>query len=154
MRHPEFFIDAAREEDIPALVDLLGTLFSIEQDFKPDPERQKRGLSGVLVSSNACLKVARVTPGKVIAMCSGQLVYSTSEGSPSVWIEDMVVDQEWRARGVGRVVLQSVLDWATTRGATRAQLLADLDNHPALAYYQHLGWQETRLVARRLALQP
>jgi GNAT superfamily N-acetyltransferase len=105
-----------------------------------------------LDSSNACLKVARVTPGKVIAMCSGQLVYSTSEGSPSVWIEDMVVDQEWRARGVGRVVLQSVLDWAKMRGATRAQLLADCDNHAALAFYQHIGWQNTRLIVRRVTL--
>ena len=37
--------------------------------------------------------------------------------------------------------------------ATRAQLLADLDNQPALDYYQHLGWQETQLIARRLSLQ-
>jgi hypothetical protein len=32
-------------------------------------------------------------------------------------------------------------------------LLADLDNQPALDYYQHLGWQETSLIARRLSLQ-
>jgi hypothetical protein len=31
--------------------------------------------------------------------------------------------------------------------------LADLDNQPALDYYQHLGWQETQLIARRLSLQ-
>ncbi|MEY3974551.1 MAG: hypothetical protein RIS59_912, partial [Pseudomonadota bacterium] len=34
----------------------------------------------------------------------------------------------------------------------RAQLLVDLDNPPALDFYQHLGWAETRLAARRLSL--
>ena len=59
----------------------------------------------------------------------------------------------WRRRGIGRQVLEAVLAWASDRGATRAQLLADLDNQPALDYYQHLGWDETRLIARRLSLQ-
>ena len=68
-------------------------------------------------------------------------------------MQALVVHEAWRRRGVGRQVLQSVLAWASERGATRAQLLADLDNQPALDYYQHLGWQATSLIARRLSLQ-
>jgi GNAT superfamily N-acetyltransferase len=86
-------------------------------------------------------------------MCSGQLVYSTAEGAASVWIEDVVVAEAWRGRSIGRALLGSVLDWAAARGATRAQLLADLDNQPALDFYRKLGWAETRLGARRLHLQ-
>lgn len=149
-----FSVQTACIADIPALVDLLADLFSIEQDFNPNAECQARGLAGVLNSSNACMMVARSRQGEVIAMCSGQLVYSTAEGGPAVWVEDMVVHRAWRAQGVGRQVLQAVLDWASARGATRAQLLADLDNQLALEYYQHLGWQETRLVAWRLTMQP
>jgi GNAT superfamily N-acetyltransferase len=132
---------------------LLAALFSIEQDFKPDTERQIRGLAGVLASPNACIMLARSAQGEAIAMCSAQLVFSTAEGAHSAWIEDMVVHEAWRGRGIGRQVLQAVLAWASERGATRAQLLADLDNQPALDYYQHLGWQETQLIARRLSLQ-
>jgi GNAT superfamily N-acetyltransferase len=97
--------------------------------------------------------LARSAQGEAIAMCSAQLVFSTAEGAHSAWIEDMVVHEAWRGRGIGRQVLQAVLAWASERGATRAQLLADLDNQPALDYYQHLGWQETQLIARRLSLQ-
>jgi GNAT superfamily N-acetyltransferase len=132
---------------------LLAALFNIEQDFKPDTERQIRGLAGVLASPNACIMLARSAQGEAIAMCSAQLVFSTAEGAHSAWIEDMVVHEAWRGRGIGRQVLQAVLAWASERGATRAQLLADLDNQPALDYYQHLGWQETQLIARRLSLQ-
>ncbi len=146
-------IEQASSTDIPELVGLLVALFSIEQDFKPDTERQIRGLAGVLASPNACIMVARTSQGEAIAMCSAQLVFSTAEGAHSAWIEDMVVHQAWRRRGIGRQVLQAVLARASERGATRAQLLADLDNQPALDYYQHLGWQGTQLVARRLSLQ-
>jgi GNAT superfamily N-acetyltransferase len=149
----ELTIEQASSADIPAMVGLLAALFSIEQDFKPDTERQIRGLAGVLASPNACIMLARSAQGEAIAMCSAQLVFSTAEGAHSAWIEDMVVHEAWRGRGIGRQVLQAVLAWASERGATRAQLLADLDNQPALDYYQHLGWQETQLIARRLSLQ-
>jgi GNAT superfamily N-acetyltransferase len=149
----ELIIEQARSADIPAMVGLLAALFNIEQDFKPDTERQIRGLAGVLASPNACIMLARTAQGEAIAMCSAQLVFSTAEGAHSAWIEDMVVHEAWRGRGIGRQVLQAVLAWASERGATRAQLLADLDNQPALDYYQHLGWQETQLIARRLSLQ-
>jgi GNAT superfamily N-acetyltransferase len=149
----ELIIEQASSADIPAMVGLLAALFSIEQDFKPDTERQIRGLAGVLASPNACIMLARSAQGEAIAMCSAQLVFSTAEGAHSAWIEDMVVHEAWRGRGIGRQVLQAVLAWASERGATRAQLLADLDNQPALDYYQHLGWQETQLIARRLSLQ-
>ena len=153
MSENEVMIEQARSADIPAMVGLLAALFNIEQDFKPDTERQIRGLAGVLASPNACIMVARSAQGEAIAMCSAQLVFSTAEGAHSAWIEDMVVHEAWRGRGIGRQVLQAVLAWASERGATRAQLLADLDNQPALDYYQHLGWQETQLIARRLSLQ-
>ncbi|NDC08371.1 MAG: GNAT family N-acetyltransferase [Oxalobacteraceae bacterium] len=153
MSENEVMIEQARSADIPAMVGLLAALFNIEQDFKPDTERQIRGLAGVLASPNACIMLARTAQGEAIAMCSAQLVFSTAEGAHSAWIEDMVVHEAWRGRGIGRQVLQAVLAWASERGATRAQLLADLDNQPALDYYQHLGWQETQLIARRLSLQ-
>ncbi len=153
MSENELIIEQASSADIPAMVGLLAALFSIEQDFKPDTECQIRGLAGVLASPNACIMLARSAQGEAIAMCSAQLVFSTAEGAHSAWIEDMVVHEAWRGRGIGRQVLQAVLAWASEHGATRAQLLADLDNQPALDYYQHLGWQETSLIARRLSLQ-
>jgi ribosomal protein S18 acetylase RimI-like enzyme len=67
-------------------------------------------------------------------------------------VEDMVVSDSWRGQGIGRKLLDSLLEWAKANGATRAQLLVDMDNEPALGYYQHLGWQATRLGARRIAL--
>ena len=141
-------------QDVSQLVSLLQVLFSIEQDFRPDPEKQERGLRKILARpENAVIMTARDDQGNVIGMVSAQLVVSTAEGACSAWVEDMVVAEGWRSRGVGRRLLSSALDWARLRGATRAQLLVDLDNEPALGYYDHLGWQATCLGARRISLR-
>ena len=146
-------IENATKEDIPALVRLLDELFSIEQDLQPNQERQIAGLQLRLDSGKtAVIKVAKNINDEVIGMVSGQLVISTSQGSPSVWVEDMIVNQQYRAQGVGRLLLEAVLAWAKQQGATRAQLLVDLDNDPALGYYDHLSWQASRMGMRRLML--
>lgn len=145
-------ITTATAADIPELIGLLGILFAIEQDFTPDVEKQRRGLTGLLASPSGQVAIARDAQGRAIGLATAQLVISTAEGAPSAWIEDVVVEADWRGKGLGRALLAYVLQWARSQGATRAQLLADLDNAPALEFYQHLGWQSTRLGARRLML--
>jgi GNAT superfamily N-acetyltransferase len=147
-------IENASSTDIPALVLLLDELFSIEQDFQPNQERQIAGLKLILDSAkHAVIKVAKNVHGEVVGMVSGQLVISTSQGSLSVWVEDLIVSQQYRANGVGRMLLMTLLAWAKQQGATRAQLLVDLENVPALGYYNHLGWKSSRMGMRRLLLE-
>lgn len=143
----------ATEADIPAMISLLNILFSIEQDFQPDAARQEAGLKLILANpQQAVIKVARNQAGEVIGMVSSQLVISTAQGALSAWIEDMVIAEAYRKHGVGRQLLTSALDWAKQKGATRAQLLVDIDNLPALGYYDHLGWQSSSLNMRRLLI--
>jgi GNAT superfamily N-acetyltransferase len=146
-------IQPAQPEDIPVLITLLDALFTIEQDFTPNHAAQQKGLELLLQQPDmAYIAVARNAAGNVVGMASAQLVVSTAEGAFSAWIEDVVVDANYRQHGIGSALLASVLDWAASKGATRAQLLADLDNTPALDFYQRTGWKMTRLVAHRCSL--
>jgi GNAT superfamily N-acetyltransferase len=136
--------------DVPALVELLDILFSIEQDFHPDAEKQRRGLEMLLTRpEHGCIVVARHPDAGIVGMVSAQLVVSTASGAYSAWIEDVVLRPEWRTQGLGCRLLDAARDWAVARGARRLQLLADADNAPALGFYQHLGWQATRMLAWR-----
>lgn len=151
---PNIHIHQATLADIPALVNLLDALFGIEQDFSADHAKQTTGLRMLIESpERGSIQVAHTTNGELVGMVSAQLVISTAEGAPSAWVEDMVVDQRFRALGIGRQLLNSVLDWAKEKGATRAQLLVDLDNLPAVGYYDHLGWTSSRMGMRRIMLK-
>jgi GNAT superfamily N-acetyltransferase len=147
----KIYFKEADESDIDELVSLLSDLFTIEKDFNPDLSKQKTGLN-LLVNNHtsATIQVAKNASGKVIGMVTAQLVISTAQGAASAWVEDMVVDAKHRGQGIGRQLLQRTLDWAKEHGATRAQLLVDLENTEALGYYKHLKWESTQLQARRV----
>ena len=144
-------VRAARPTDVARMVSLLDLLFAIEADFRPDPARQRQGLTLLLDDERARVLVAERADG-VVGMCTGQLVVSTAEGGPALLVEDVVVDPDHRGRGVGRTLLAALADWARGRGVRRLQLLADGNNGPALAFYERLGWRATALVCRRLTL--
>ncbi len=145
-------IEPALASDIPEMLKLLESLFAIERDFAFDVGCQRRGIERLLAEprDRATLRVARENAA-LAGMASGQMVISTAEGAPSVWIEDVVIATAFRGRGIGRALLQGVLDWAAGHGATRAQLLADRDNAQAIAFHRRLGLQPTNLIALRLA---
>ncbi|MGE4504537.1 MAG: N-acetyltransferase family protein [Desulfovibrionaceae bacterium] len=141
-------IRPAREADLDALVALLGQLFSIEADFAVDAAKQRRGLALLLECRDAVVLVAEER-GEAVAMVSGQVVVSTAEGGPAVLAEDLVVRDGMRGRGLGRALMAALADWASRRGATRMQLLADVSNTPALDFYRRIGWRSTDLVCLR-----
>lgn len=143
---------SAEPADLDSLVSLLAALFAIEEDFVFDEPKQRRGLSLMLKNERGCVLVAEAE-GLVIGMCSGQLLVSTAEGGLSLLIEDVVVDERWRGRGVGRLLMAAISDWAKANKVSRLQLLADRNNVPALDFYRSLGWQTTELICLRTFLQ-
>ena len=142
-------IRKATAADVEALVPLLADLFSIEADFRPDVERQRRGLALLLAAPAQSLVLVAERGGEVAGMVTVQLVVSTAEGALSGLLEDMVVAPAARGRGIGRRLLEAAESWTRERGATRLQLLADRENGPALRFYERMGWRGTRLVCLR-----
>lgn len=138
--------------DIPALVDLLRQLFSIEADFQVEPDKQAMGLELLLRHPGAVIWVAE-SGGVVVGMISVQVLLSTAEGAAVGLIEDLVVAEGWRRRGAGRQLLRAAEAWAAEQGLARLQLLADRDNAAALAFYRQQGWSGTQLMGLRKLLR-
>jgi GNAT superfamily N-acetyltransferase len=132
------------------MVSLLGELFSIETDFSIDKARQRRGLKLMLDGclKHRCIKVAEVE-GQVIGMCTAQTLISTAEGGIVALVEDVVIALQFRGQGIGRKLMESIEDWARSRGAARIQLLADRTNFSALDFYDKIGWRPTQLICLR-----
>lgn len=156
LRDPEApILRPARPTDLEALVALLGDLFSLEADFTPAPERQRRGLALLLDGSPDRQGFVVEIRGRVAGMATAQVLVSTAEGGPVGLVEDVVVAPEHRGRGLGTRLLAEVEAWARARGLTRLQLLADRENSPALRFYERAGWAPTQLACwRRKILSP
>jgi ribosomal protein S18 acetylase RimI-like enzyme len=141
----------AKISDLPALVELLCQLFSIETDFVVRPKRHARGLRlllGAVRRGRAYVAVAE-SQDQVVGMATVQAVVSTAEGARSGWIEDVVVRENLRGAGVGTALMADITRWARANRLSRLQLLADRRNHPALAFYDRLAFRTTNMICLR-----
>jgi len=105
-------VSAAAPRDIPQLVELLGILFTQENELSPDPVKQRRALEMILADpSRARIYVAR-EGDRAIAMAALHFTVSTAEGGKVAGLEDCVVHPEHRRKGIGEKLLAYVLEQA------------------------------------------
>jgi len=146
-------IGFAAVDDLPQLADLLDELFTLESDFRPERDKQLRGLR--LILDNPALGrlfVLRIG-GKVAGMANALITVSTAEGGRVLLLEDVIVSVEHRGGGLGRRLVERALDWAREQGMARVTLLADRDNYAALDFYRRLGFELSHMTVLRKGLQ-
>jgi GNAT superfamily N-acetyltransferase len=83
--------------------------------------------------------------------------FSTFTGTPSLYVEDVFVEEDHRDRGIGRALFRHLARTAVAQGCARMEW-AVLDwNAPAITFYRGLGaepvldWTKQRLAGPALA---
>ena len=145
-------ITEAEPSDIPALTLLLAQLFSMEEDFRPNGARQANGLKSIIGNRQAGRIFVLRNHDRIIGMANALFTISTAEGGPVILLEDVIVAEGYRHKGLGQTLVQHVLDWARENGFLRVTLLADRDNAPALQFYEKLGFLPSAMSVFRHSL--
>lgn len=77
------------------------------------------------------------------------------DSKPVAYLEGWYVDEDSRGRGVGRLLVRAVVDWATTRGFSEIASDTHVTNHTSQKAHERLGFVEVdRAVLYRKALTP
>lgn len=144
--------DFAESRDLPFLVELLAELFRLESDFAPDSAKQERGLRQILDNSETGRIFVVRASGRAIGMANLLFTVSTAEGGKAAILEDVIIAQPWRGKGLGKQLVEHVLHWAVENGCLRVTLLADRENAHALGFYRHLGFEKSAMAVLRCRL--
>jgi AraC family transcriptional regulator of adaptative response/methylated-DNA-[protein]-cysteine methyltransferase len=145
-------LGVARTDELPQLLALLTILFSQEEEFTPDYEKQTRGLEKILSDESAGTVFVARDEGRVIAMASLLYTVSTAEGGSAALFEDLVVLPTHRGRGIGSALAAFVIAEARRRGVLRLTLLTDMQNERAQEFYRSLGFVDSSMKPMRLKL--
>jgi ribosomal-protein-alanine N-acetyltransferase len=122
----------------------------------PDLERMEVELFGAAAWSPESLAAEIVGPGRwyVGAVVDGALV-----GYAGLWFDGfdaqvmtIGTDERFQGRGLGRRMLENLLDRARTLSAAVVLLEVRVDNDPAIHLYESVGFE--RLGMRRAYYQP
>lgn len=140
----EFSIREATFDDIPFMSVLLEELFTIEDDFVIDTQKQIDGLSLLLEQSNSIVLVAQHHQ-YTIGMVSMQELISTAMGDKVGIIEDMIIHTNFRGQGIGSLLLGYLIRLSKQLGYKRLSLGVDLRNTPAKAFYARFGFHTSNM---------
>ena len=100
----------------------------------------ERELSEIVASPACILLVARNGEGAIVGSLT--LVVFRIPTGVRAWIEDVVVDEEARGRGVGEALNREALHRATAAGARTVDLTSRPSREAANRLYRRLGFVE------------
>lgn len=81
------------------------------------------------------------------------LRYSSFAGRPSLWLDDLYVDEAERSNGIGWAVMQELSRLAALQDCTHLAWTADARNDAGLRFYRRLGAEVERQIDHRCYLR-
>ena len=147
-------IEPATEADLDELSEMLGGLFAQEGDFRPDKERQLRGLRLIFEQPSRGRVFVLRRSGAIVGMINLLFTISTAEGGFVILLEDLVIHKAFQGKGYGSKLLQHAIDFAKQKNFLRITLLTDRPENVAQEFFRHHGFVESSMIPMRLWIAP
>src|SRR6201995_4492515 len=147
-------ISPAIAEDLDELSDMLGELFSEESDFRPNREKQLRGLRLIFEQPNRGRVFVLRVDNQIVGMINLLFTISTAEGGFVLLLEDLVVHKEHRGHGYGSKLLDYAIEFARQKNFRRITLLTDRPELRSQSFFRKHGFYESPMLPMRLLLPP
>jgi ribosomal protein S18 acetylase RimI-like enzyme len=163
--HTEFesrtgpIVRRAMPADLPK-IGRLGTLL-IEEHYAFDPRRFLAARPGTPEGYASFIGTQLEDPDKAVLVAEdkGDVIgygYAVVEGydymalrGPAGILHDIIVDPEHRGRGVGRLLIDAVLDFFRSRGMPRVVLVTAEQNEAAQRLFARMGFRRTMIEMTR-----
>jgi GNAT superfamily N-acetyltransferase len=132
-------IRAAKRADAPLIVELIRALASYEKlldEVKVTPEMIEVQLFGPRPMAEAIIGEVDGTPQGFALFFHN---FSTFEGRPGIYLEDLFVQTEARGSGLGKALLAHLAKLAIERDCARLEWSVLDWNEPAIGFYRSLG---------------
>jgi len=138
-------VRVATEEDIPRILELYRelaiTTSQTEQRGSRSLDDYRRVFAEVSALPGHELLVAE-DEGKVVGTMVLLIVPNLSHNAlPWALVENMVVDEKYRRRGIGRLLMEYAIAQAKKAGCYKVQLLSNKKRVEAHRFYRSMGFE-------------
>ncbi len=134
----DFNIRKAQEKDIPSILHLIQELATFEKE--PDAvEISEETLRKYGFSEEAYFQcLVCEFRQEIVGMALFYPRFSTWKGK-TIHLEDLIVTQKMRGKGIGKALLDQVVQIATDQGLKRVEWVVLNWNTPAVEFYKKYG---------------
>jgi ribosomal protein S18 acetylase RimI-like enzyme len=136
----------AEPDDATALADLIDELdhFYGAVEFTPAEERVKGIQAMVFREQPAAYVLLAKDHRQVIGFAAYSYLWPAVGLTQSLYLKELYVREDSRRKGVGKLLMDRLLEIAVANGCSRVEWAADSDNPLALGFYRKLGYQENQ----------
>jgi aminoglycoside 6'-N-acetyltransferase I len=123
-----------RPPDLPLLSNVADNVFddpiveSSAQEFLADPRHRL---------------VVALDNDRVVGFVSAVIYVHPDKPATEMWINEIGVAPSHQRQGIGKALMQAILEEAKRSGCAEAWVLTERDNTPAMAMYKSTGGEET-----------
>ena len=142
-------VEPAAIEDLPQLVELVGELMELQEDFAPNPEAHERGLALILEQPNRGRIFVLRNDDRIFGMVNLLFTISTAMGGLVILLEDFVIHPDHRGQGYGSMLLDYVLDFAKKKNFKRITLLTDRMGAESRNFFKKEGFENSNMIPMR-----
>ncbi len=143
---PATVVRKATAGDAEALHALAGELADALGDRRPRPEAVRARLLELLEEPRARVLVAE-GEGSIVGAASLWIKPDLAHGDKVVEVPMLVVAEDHRRAGVGKLLMEEVRNVASDNDASQIELVATRANVTAREFYRSLGFVETDVVS-------
>ena len=137
----QVIIREAREADLPFILPLYGQLGMDDGSVLTLEEARK--LFRRLQSYQDYKLFIAAAGGEILGVFAMIIMDNLGHrGAPSALVEDVVVRQEWRQRGIGREMMRFAMNRAREKGCYKLVLSSNKNREEAHRFYENLGFQK------------
>ena len=137
----ELHVREASAEDAEIIHSLAAELAGAVGDSPPSLEDVRGRLAELLEERRARVLVAE--GDVVVGVVSLWIKPDLAHGDSVVEVPMLVISEDRRREGVGKLMMEEVQRLAAENGATLIELVATTQNNPAREFYRSLGFVET-----------
>ena len=155
MTHSKLIVRPAVKQDLEAIYEMVQMLADYEKlDVVATPDQFKESLFGIQPYAHALLAELNKTP---IGIAIYFFNFSTFEGRPSLYLEDLFVQEPFRRKGYGKMMLHRLAKIAVQSNCARFEWTVLDWNLPAIRFYEKIGatvlkdWRICRVSGKSLA---
>jgi ribosomal protein S18 acetylase RimI-like enzyme len=137
----ELRVREASAEDAEIIHSLAAELAGTVGDSPPSLENVRERLAELLEEPRARVLVAE--GDVVVGVVSLWIKPDLAHGDSVVEVPMLVISEDRRREGVGKLMMEEVRRLASENGANLIELVATTQNNPAREFYRSLGFVET-----------
>lgn len=127
-----------------ALIELINAYIDDKMGGgKPLIEEEELRLINGLSNHPKAIVLLAETGGVFVGLITAFENFSTFTTKPMINIHDVIVRKEYRNQGVGRQLMNAIIQEAENRSCSRLTLEVRTDNHKAQNLYKSLGFRDT-----------